>query len=260
MALRDQPYIPLYIQDIMTDEKLNECCAATHGIYIKGIMCLMHKSETYGMILLREKDKQTDSQIKNFALKFDKHLPYTVDEIEAALTELLEEGVLNIDESTGALFQKRMVKDNEISQKRVVSGKKGADKTRENFAKAKHEANSENEYENESATANDKLSIKERAEIFNAKVDEFSEFSESLRKNFKDYWTEHNEGGHKMRFEMEKVFDLKKRLNTFLRNENKFGSKKNNNNESAGHVKERVQQNLNQKERNKTMFKDEPIG
>ena len=44
MALRDQPYLPLYIHDIMVDEKLNECCAATHGIYIKGLMCLMHKS------------------------------------------------------------------------------------------------------------------------------------------------------------------------------------------------------------------------
>jgi len=55
MALRDQPYLPLYVQDIMTDEKLNECSAASHGIYIKGIMCLMHKSETYGKIMLKHK-------------------------------------------------------------------------------------------------------------------------------------------------------------------------------------------------------------
>lgn len=25
MALRDQPYLPLYVQDFLTDEKLREC-------------------------------------------------------------------------------------------------------------------------------------------------------------------------------------------------------------------------------------------
>ncbi len=47
MALRNQPYLPLFVQDYLTDEKLNECSAQSQGVYIK-IMCLMHKSETYG--------------------------------------------------------------------------------------------------------------------------------------------------------------------------------------------------------------------
>ena len=47
MALRDQPYIPLYVQDFMTDEKLNECSAATTEVYIR-LMCVMHKSEKIG--------------------------------------------------------------------------------------------------------------------------------------------------------------------------------------------------------------------
>ena len=67
MALRDQPYLPLYIQDIMTDEELNECSASTHGIYIKGIICLMHKSKAYGKILLKQKYKQNKSISLNFA-------------------------------------------------------------------------------------------------------------------------------------------------------------------------------------------------
>lgn len=152
MALRDQPYIPLYIQDIMTDEKLNECCAATHGIYIKGIMCLMHKSEEYGKILLKQKFKQEESMSMNFALQVAKHLPYSVPEIEAAISELVSEGVCFFDGEY--LCQKRMIKDNEISLLRSISGKKGGIKTQEiasTFAKAKNEANDQanSEYENE---------------------------------------------------------------------------------------------------------------
>jgi uncharacterized phage protein (TIGR02220 family) len=145
MALRDQPYIPLYVQDIMTDEKLNECSASTHGIYIKGIMCLMHKSEDYGTILLKQKYKQTKKQSKNFACQLVKHLPYTVDEISNAIDELISEKVCYFDGDK--LCQKRMIKDNKISILRSRSGKKGGDKTGKIFALAKPQANPE--YENE---------------------------------------------------------------------------------------------------------------
>jgi len=143
MALRDQPYLPLYIQDIMTDEKLNECTAATHGIYIKGIMCLMHKSETYGKILLKQKHKQNKSECLNFANQLVKHLPYTVDEISHAINDLITEGVCYYEGDY--LCQKRMIKDNDLSLKRSSAGKKGGDKKK--FALANSEANTENESE-----------------------------------------------------------------------------------------------------------------
>ena|SRR5688572_27476339 len=129
MALRDQPYLPLYIQDFLTDEKLNECSAASTGVYIK-IMCLMHKSEDYGKILLKQKDKQKDSKTHNFATKFAKLLPFDLPTIESALKELLDEGVLKYEGDY--LVQKRMVEDNELSVKRSVSGRLGGE------AKAEH--------------------------------------------------------------------------------------------------------------------------
>jgi len=156
MALRDQPYLPLYIQDIMTDEKLNECCAATHGIYIKGILCLMHKSETYGKLLLKQKYKQTESKENNFACMLANHLPYTIDMIFAALTELISEGVCYYEGDY--LCQKRMIKDGELSVIRSLSGKKGGDSNKkniENFAQAKSEANTE--YENTNENVNNTL-------------------------------------------------------------------------------------------------------
>lgn len=150
MARKDKPYLALYVQDFMTDERLMECSAAATGVYIR-IMCMMHKSETYGTILLKQKDKQSDKQIENFALKVAKHLPYELVVIESAISELLTENVLRIDGDS--LVQKRMFEDGQLSQTRSDSGTLGGQKTQENiknFALAKTQANSDidNDIEN----------------------------------------------------------------------------------------------------------------
>lgn len=161
MALRDQPYLPLYVQDFLTDEKLAECSAQSTGVYIR-LMCLMHKSSQYGCILLKQKDKQNESTILNFACKLARQMPYTVDVIAAALEELLEEEVIQINGDV--LSQKRMVKDANLSDTRSAAGKKGKKHAQKSepadfagefagdFAEAKSQANTENEieYENES--------------------------------------------------------------------------------------------------------------
>lgn len=155
MALRDQPYLPLYVQDFLTDEKLIECSASTTGIYIR-LMCIMHKSDDYGKILLKQKDKQNGEQILNFALKLARQMPYQTDEIQEALKELIEEGVLHIENNV--LYQKRMVHDNLISEKRAISGQKGGQFAQAKFKaniEAKDQANTEieNEYEIENKSA-----------------------------------------------------------------------------------------------------------
>lgn len=148
MALRNQPYLALYVQDFMTDEKLAECSASTTGIYIR-LMCIMHKSDEYGTVLLKQKDKQNDEQIKNFACKLIRMMPYTESEIENGLRELVSEGVVQIDGDK--LFQKRMVADNSLSEKRSIAGAKGG-KVAQAKVQANRQANTEdeNEYEIES--------------------------------------------------------------------------------------------------------------
>ncbi len=147
MALRDQPYIPLYIQDFLTDEKLIECSASATGVYVR-IMCIMHKSEDYGKILLKQKDKQTSEQINNFALKLAKAMPYPFDVVLSAIKELLSEGVLHLEGDF--LCQKRMIKDNHVSLLRAESGSKGG-KLAQAKVKAKKESNTEYETETENA-------------------------------------------------------------------------------------------------------------
>ena len=163
MALRNQPYIPLYVQDFLTDEKLMECSAESTGVYIR-ILCIMHKSDEYGTILLKQKDKQTDKQIENFAIKLSKHLPYSLDVIHKSLHELIEEGVLTVNEHK--ILQKRMIRDNDISIKRSKAGQKGG--FAKGFAKAKTTANSE--YESENIDANENASESAKANITNKKT------------------------------------------------------------------------------------------
>ena len=129
----------------MTCEKLNECSAATHGIYIKGIMCLMHKSERYGTLLLKQKYKQTGKPSRDFACQLVKNLPYKEVEIEEAIDELIEEKVCFWEDDY--LCQARMIYDNDISVKRSNAGRRGVTKTGEKFAEATVEAKPD--YEND---------------------------------------------------------------------------------------------------------------
>jgi len=134
MALRDQPYIPLYVKDWLTDEKLKECSASSLGVYLF-ILCAMHKSIEYGTILLRQKNQQTNDRVENFAIKLQKHMHFPLTVIYDALTELIEEDVLQLDEDNNKLSQKRMIRDNSLSLKRAYSGSKGGFATANKAAK-----------------------------------------------------------------------------------------------------------------------------
>lgn len=159
MALRDQPYLPLYVQDFISDEKLRECSAESVGVYIF-LMCIMHKSDEYGKITLKSKYSAEDFCLNfasHFASMLSKQMPFLAPAIERSLTELISENVIQLEGQT--LCQKRMVKDSQISQNRVVAGSKGGKKRVNNLlekksskSSSKTQANTEYEYvyENES--------------------------------------------------------------------------------------------------------------
>lgn len=215
MALRDQPFLPLYVQDFLTDEKLNECSAASTGVYIK-LMCIMHKSNQYGKIMLRslpidlpqQNEQQNILICRRFAEQLVRHLPFSVEEIFKAICELLKEGVLYLEGDF--LCQKRMIHDNELSIKRATSGKKGSDVTNkrfaakfdeavaDNFAAAKNTANTENENEyNIESTIDTNIHYKTHTliarDFFKKKVelfDDLQKFSLMLIPEMEKVWKE----------------------------------------------------------------------
>lgn len=71
-------------------------------------------------------------------------------------------------------------------------------------------------------------------EIWEAIDQSFDTYPKQMVREFWEYWTEHNENGRKMRFEMEKVFSIKRRLATWKRNDLKwYGKKKRSSGESG---------------------------
>lgn len=134
MALTDQPYLPLFVDDWMNNLKLKTCSVGAHGLMIT-IMCLMHKSKPYGKLLLRQKFEQVPRQIlgqnykqvDGFCYLIAKYTSFDLPEILPLMNELIEEEVLVIEKNY--LVSPRMVRDAEISLSRSVSGKKGAEAT-----------------------------------------------------------------------------------------------------------------------------------
>jgi hypothetical protein len=168
MSLRNQPYLPLYVEDFLTDEKLVFCSAATTGVYIR-LMCIMHKSEEYGKILLKQKFKQSPSNLKNFASQLAVQMPYDYQTILFALEELVCTKVLQ--EEPCAISQRRMVKDNAISEKRTLSGKKGGEKSLgKNRKKPPDDPEKEEDFACDFAQAN--LQAKSENEIVYENTDE----------------------------------------------------------------------------------------
>jgi len=157
MALRNQPYFPLYVQDYLTDEKLSMCSLEAQGVYIK-ILCLLHKQEQYGSILFKQKFKQSTKQNTGkcfgFACQFARLLPIQVEKINECLEELVEEGVLKVEGDI--MFQKRMVKDGQTSESRSKAGKKGGGNPFlfKQTSKQKDKQNPEDENENENENEN----------------------------------------------------------------------------------------------------------
>jgi DNA-binding PadR family transcriptional regulator len=79
---------------------------------------------------------------------------------------------------------------------------------------------------------NEKPKKRNLVEVHNKFVVEVAKFSEiyqsQLLEAFVDYWTEPNKSKTKLRYELQKTFDIARRLKTWSKNESKFGTKKNN--------------------------------
>ncbi len=95
-------------------------------------------------------------------------------------------------------------------------------------------------YQNKGDTKNDTKSdseatpkrqrkrIEERKESFKERILTYSTiYQREMLLKFFDYWSEHNENGKKMRFEMQKTFDVEKRLRTWHTNQQKWEKEKN---------------------------------
>ena len=121
-----------------------------------------------------------------------------------------------------------------IKIKRSEAGKKSAELRQQKTTKSTSVESVEQKPTNPtvSVNVNDtvnvnviKKSIEERKEDFTLSLNKYLNIlNNQERIKFIDYWTEHAENGKKMRFEKEKVFNLKSRIQRWLNNKSTFSN------------------------------------
>lgn len=154
---------------------------------------------------------------------------------ETELNELIQEGVINLIENN--IFIKFL--DNQLNEVEIKSktnsingGKGGRPKQNPTESETKPKQNP-TESESISETKgiredkikldNNKTSLETRTLAFKEKLIPFkNKYSIDLLKNFFQYWTEPNHSNTKMLFELQKTFDVERRLVTWAKREKDF--------------------------------------
>lgn len=110
------PAFQFYTGDWRKDPNLSRCTKAEKGVWID-MLCLMHECEDRG-ILISGNVPWTDNDI-SVAIGGD------ISENLACISGLLRKGVLHRSEKTGALFCKRMIRDEQKRKLCSEAGKRG---------------------------------------------------------------------------------------------------------------------------------------
>ena len=148
--------------------------------------------------------------------KLIKHvLAYVNDENPESdfVTELAFEGIKRA-------LKADLIKYEQIKTKRVEAGRKGGKQTQAKQASATFAQANQAVNVNGNVNVTDTVNVKEIREItFREQVAQHTTYESSMRDSFADYWTESNEKGVKLRFEMQKTFDIGRRLKKWSSND-----------------------------------------
>lgn len=110
-----RPSFQFYPSDWLRDTALRTCSVGARGLWID-MICYMHQGSPYGYLKVNQKVILSS----NLATMCGA----TLDIVEGWLKELESAGVFSIDES-GAIYSRRMIRDEEIRNSRACGGKLG---------------------------------------------------------------------------------------------------------------------------------------
>jgi hypothetical protein len=147
----------------------------------------------------------------------------TIKQIRIALKKLVDSGYVGTKKTrlnTYISIPNIELFINEGTERAQKGHEKGKERATNN-----NDNNENNEREDVDKSTTPKTSHERKIE-FGQKVKVYSnKYPEPMLRDFFYYWTERNEKGQKMRFEMEKVFDIKRRLATWNSRQKTFTKK-----------------------------------
>lgn len=110
-----RPSFQFYPSDWLRDTALRSCSVGARGLWID-MICFMHEGTPYGHLKVNNKVILPNN--------LSRMVGETLDVVERYLHELKDAGVYQIDDD-GAIYSKRMVKDEIVRNQRAMGGKKG---------------------------------------------------------------------------------------------------------------------------------------
>lgn len=161
------PHMQFYPKDWLGDPELRRCSLEARGVWID-LLCLMWDCSERGVLATAG-------------------TPWTIDEIAGAvggntdvalrgIHELLAKGIASRD-TRGAVFSRRMVRDEHIRQERAEAGQKGGFATAKVLAKPRQNPDIDIANPNRSKTEN--VTTQQRARVRNFRADFLSIYPES---------------------------------------------------------------------------------
>jgi len=114
-----RPSFQFYPSDWLRDPALRACTTGARGMWMD-MLCYMHEGQPYGYLKVGGKVILIDNLARMVGA--------TLHDAQGWLDELIQFGVCSIDED-GAIFSRRMIRDEEIREKRAAGGFKGGNPT-----------------------------------------------------------------------------------------------------------------------------------
>lgn len=143
MKKDDLPYMPFYVGDWLKAPDIQCLPYELKGIWFE-MLCYMWESKERGVL---NYSKEELSRL----LRMDLVL------LEQKLNELLKFGIYSVRANDGAIFNRRMIKDQNIREKRQKAGKIGGKASfASRFAQSKSQANVDIDIDNENESINEK--------------------------------------------------------------------------------------------------------
>jgi hypothetical protein len=208
----DLPAMPFYFGDWMKCPEVRAMDLETRMIWFE-MLGFMWESTERGYLTLN------GSKIENSMLA--RMLGITEERLTLSLTIMGKLNVYSVREKDGAIYNRRMIRDEEIRHKRIQGGYLGGNPVLINkddkdnlkgYPKHKPSPEDENENENKDVIIN---KIKDRSIKFLEEINTFKEYEISMLNEFYSYWSEPNKSKTKMRCELQPTWDLSRRLKTW---------------------------------------------
>lgn len=148
---------------------------------------------------------------------------------ESAFDELKKRDIFGIvdDNIVIEFLDEQLSEFNLISEERRKAAKKRWSdanalqmESKSNASREEKKREDKRKGEKTSVVADKSATPEDRSKLFMEKIAiHLESYPKEMLRSFYDYWTEMNDGGRRMRFEMQRVFDIKKRLATWSKRE-----------------------------------------